>query len=555
MANGNKIYEVKCPSCGAPLHMTGARITCDYCGAVLEREQPVEQPQTVSSKIQEPQVIVIQSGYSSVSSRRKSGGSSCLSGLFTLVLIVLIFGGVGWFRFRDQLSALAGFTDIASLAKLPEQLTNKATVTSLNRLTLLDSSNDTLPDFLTFTYQTSASTYALTYVNAVSSTIRWQGSPIKEWYSTRIILSPEIIYVTDETKLLALSREDGQVVWQTSMADKLAPSCSDCLALVDNRLVALVQGGTVQGFDAQSGQLLWDKRLNFEPTGRFVVAGSQLLIFDRTQDNRSNLMFVVNPLNGDSSDEIVLPECAGEFIDLHHPIIYDAERDQFYFISGGVIRPPCVQIWDVPTRQMVREVSLEGLALPPDFNEFVSEQSKAILSGGLLYFSATQKADSDGAGVLVELNPADGQWRVITTEPDYKLIPLTKTADLLIVRAIRTRGTERSELWGVDLASGEPRWQHVLQVSRWYKEAGSGAAWDWHLTSEGVSVLQIMSDPDQLTVETLNLQTGVSAGQKTIPVDDSFFSDIAWTNDAVWVSLRQIKGVDLNTGTVRYTWP
>jgi hypothetical protein len=204
---------------------------------------------------------------------------------------------------------------------------------------------------------------------------------------------------------------------------------------------------------------------------------------------------------------------------------------------------------------MIREVSLDGLALPPDFNEFVSAQAKAILSGGMLYFSATQKANNNDAGVLIELNPADGQWRAITSEPDYKLIPLTKEGDLLIVRAIRTRGTERSELWGVDLAAGEPRWQHVLQVSRWHKEAGSDAAWDWHLTSAGLSVLQIMSDPDQLTVETLNPQTGVSAGQKTIAVDDSYFSDIAWTHDAVWVNLRQINKVDLQTGAVNYTWP
>jgi hypothetical protein len=70
-----------------------------------------------------------------------------------------------------------------------------------------------------------------------------------------------------------------------------------------------------------------------------------------------------------------------------------------------------------------------------------------------------------------------------------------------------------------------------------------------------LAVLQIMSDPDQIIAETLNPQTGVSAGQKIIPVDDSFFSDIAWTNDAAWVALRQIKKVDLQTGTLSYTWP
>ncbi|MBI1879102.1 MAG: PQQ-binding-like beta-propeller repeat protein [Chloroflexi bacterium] len=326
MSNGGKIYEVKCPSCGAPLPMSGERITCDYCGAVLEREQPAMQKQAASPTVQEPQMIVIQTGYTTTSSRRKSGGSSCLSGLFTFILIIGIFGGIGWFQFWDQLSALSGLvglSDIGNLAQLPEQIANKATVTSLSRIILLPGSNDGSPDFLTFTYQTSASTYALTYVDAVSSTIRWQGPPLKEWYSTKILSSPETLYFTDETKLYALSRETGQVVWQTSMADKLAPSCTDCFELMNDRLVALVQGGTVQGFDSQSGQLLWNKRLNFEPTSRLLPAGDQLLIFDRTVDNTQILMHGVNPARGESSGEVTLPECAGEWIDLTHPMVYD----------------------------------------------------------------------------------------------------------------------------------------------------------------------------------------------------------------------------------------
>jgi hypothetical protein len=110
-------------------------------------------------------------------------------------------------------------------------------------------------------------------------------------------------------------------------------------------------------------------------------------------------------------------------------------------------------------------------------------------------------------------------------------------------------------LWGLDLASGETRWQYVLQTSRWFKEPGSGAGWDWHLSPAGLAVLQISSDPDQLLVELLNPQTGVSAGQKTIPLEDDYLTDIVWTDDAAWLALRKIHKVDLQTGTVSYTWP
>ena len=80
MSNSGKIYEVKCPSCGAPLPMSGQRVTCNYCGAALEREQPAVQQPVASPKPPEPQVIVIQSGSQSMrmTGRRKSADRSVL---------------------------------------------------------------------------------------------------------------------------------------------------------------------------------------------------------------------------------------------------------------------------------------------------------------------------------------------------------------------------------------------------------------------------------------------------------------------------------------------
>jgi outer membrane protein assembly factor BamB len=560
MSNGSKIYEVKCPSCGAPLAMTGERITCNYCGAVLERERPAAPGPAASPQAHERPMIVIQTGHTTVSSRRKSGGSSCLSGVFTLLLLVGIFGAVGWFQFRSQLPAINSLPDLsaqlANLGQLPAQIANSVSVSSLTKIILLPGQDTSSPDFLTYVYNSDAETYALTYVDAVSSTIRWQSPPLKEWYSAQVLPSGGVIYVNDETKLLALNQADGQVLWQTSLADKLSPSCSTCLKLLDNALVALVQGGTVQGFNAQNGQLLWQKTLNFEPGSRLLAAGHQLIIFDRTPDNRNNFMVVVNPANGETTAELTIPECSGTTFDLHHPLLYDESRGRLYVISGNIIGPACVQVWDIAGQKMAQEIVFDGLSLPSDFSEFVSDQTKALLAGDKLYFAAHQAVVSgDGPGVVVSLNLADGTWQALAPSPDYKLIPLAVSDDLLVMRAIRTRGTERSELWALDPAAGQPRWQYVLQAPRWYKEPGSQPAWDWHISAAGLSVLQIFNDPDQMTIETLNPQTGVSAGQKTIPLDDNYFTDIVWTHDAAWVALRNIQKVDLRTGTLSYTWP
>ncbi len=537
--------------------MTGERTTCDYCGAVLERERLVTPEPTVSSKTHEAQVIVIQTGHATTSVTRKSGGSSCLSVLFILVLIVGIGGAVGWFRFRGQLSSLTGLTDLAQLANLSqlEKIINTITVSSLTDVMLLPSGNDVEPDFLTYVYKTDAETYALTYVNTLNSTIRWEGPPFKEWYAAKVLLSPEVLYTFDETKLLALSRTDGKVLWQTSLADKLSPSCSNCFALLANRVLALVQGGTVQGFNAETGQLVWSKRLNFEPTGRLLPAGDQLLIFDRTANSANNLITIVDPASGNTVAELTLSGCDGRLFDLSHPLLYNEKQSELYMISGNIIGPACVQVVDIVGRQIVQKIVFEGVALPSDFSNFVSEQSRALLTDEALYFSGhQQQVSGNGPGLIVKVNLADKSWQTLAASPDYELVPLAATDNLLLVRATRSRGTERSELWGLDSVSGEPRWQYVLQTQRWFKEPGSGAAWDWHLTPAGLAVLQLTSDPDQLLVEMLNPQTGVSAGQKTIPLEDDYLTDIVWTDKAAWLALRKIYKVDLQTGTVSYTW-
>jgi DNA-directed RNA polymerase subunit RPC12/RpoP len=156
---------------------------------------------------------------------------------------------------------------------------------------------------------------------------------------------------------------------------------------------------------------------------------------------------------------------------------------------------------------------------------------------------------------IISLDTTNGRWQAVGPTPDYDLIPLAVVDNLLIVRATRSRGTPRSELWGLDLVSGEQRWQYVLQAQRWFKEAGSEPAWDWRLTPHGLVVLQLFSDPDQLVVEKLESQTGVSSGQNTIPLEDNFLTGIAWNDAAAWLAIRKIYALDLATSSLSYTWP
>jgi outer membrane protein assembly factor BamB len=527
--------------------MTGDRTTCNYCGTVVERARPAA-PEVKPRQQQQPEVIVIKTDFSAAPKVRRSGCASCLIPL----VILLIIGGVAAYIFAPQ---LAGQLSVDNLSQLPGQIAAVASVSSVSEIFLTGGENPT-PQFMTYTGSGFNNQHTLTYVDVLSSTIRWHSPDLSEWYASHLIESPERIFITDKAAVLALNRADGQVLWRTSLADTLVPSCLNCLNLFDTHLAALLQGGTVQAFDTQTGQLAWSKRLNSEYANRFVKAGNQLILFDRSQDNRDELMLRVNPANGETLAETIIPECSGEQFDDYHPSFYQPERDELYFIFGDIIGPACVQVWKLSNQQIVRQITLDNIALPSNFREFDQEHNKAIMAGDKLYFSATQSTNGQTEqNVLIELNPADGAWRTLGSSPDYQLIPLAVADNLLIASAVRTRGTERSELWGLDLASGETRWQYVLQAPRWYKKTGQEPMWDSQLTPHGLVVLQIFDEPAQLLVEKLNPLTGVSSGQNTIPLSDDYLTGIAWTPDSAWLALDKIYAVDLKTGTLAYNWP
>jgi hypothetical protein len=497
-------------------------------------------------------VIKTEFGSESVQLKRGSGCASCFSSLFILALILGIAGGVIWFRFPEIANQILAQ---AQLAELSTKIANSVSVSQINQLMLAPNSNDSPPDIVTFAYGPTRSDPTLTYLNTLNSTIRWQSQPLKEWTQAKVLVTPNLLYITDATSLIAFNRADGAIAWQTSMADKLKSGCTACLLIIQARVVALLQGGTVQSFEAKTGQLKLSQRLNFEPVGRIAAAGEQLLIFDRTQDNLSGLMYVVNPSNDTVVNEVILPGCDDRLIDLSNPQAYHPQRNELYLLDGDIIGPACLQVWNVAGQQISRQVIFDGISLPSDFSNFLSDQSKLLLAGDFLYFSAARDRRQGEENIIIRVNPADGQWAVVAQAPDYKLTALAMIDNTLIVRATRSRGTARDELWGVDGATAEPRWQYVLQAKRWHQEPGAGSAWDWRRTPHGLAVLQLFEDPDQLTLEILNPQTGVSGGQRNISVKDTFLSGIVWSNNMVWVALRHLYAIDLQSQKLAYTWP
>lgn len=378
--------------------------------------------------------------------------------------------------------------------------------------------------------------YTLVYLDSSSQTVLWQSQSLSEEYYKTIIPGNSLIYLGDQSRLLAFSRDDGTLVWQASLADVL---CQDCLNVFGDHLVALTEGGVLQGFDAQTGALVWSKRLTGTPDRLLDIAG-QPAVLDPIEDDIMAL-HILNANDGDVVQQFA-PLCQHsifeEDLDLYSPVIFTPGDGALYLFFGNLAT--CVQRWDINTGEMTWATVID---------ETVHWHSAdPLLASGAIYLGQEH-------GKIMAINAQDGRPNTLTGEPDYDLTPLARQDDTLIVRATRTRGSERDELWGLDAESGERRWQYLLQGEDWVHDTARGQ-WDCQLTSRGLVLLQVLSDPDQLIVETLDPLNGVSAGQVSTKVHDDYWGDVAWTDDVAWLRIRgKLYTVDLATGTLICTWP
>lgn len=489
--------------------------TCPYCGAVIERAQPVvseheekkrRPPAPRRRKRARPQP------------RRPAGSAK-----HAIQVLVVILGMLGLvyviYSQRDKIFA-------------PLYISKPVPVPAEHGQPL---------DVLILALNPGGESYTLVYLDGSNQTALWKSQSLsEELYHMNIVPGSSLIYLSDQTRLLAFSRNDGTLIWQASLADV---PCQDCLEVFGDHLVALTEGGTLQGFDGQTGTLVWSKRLTGTPNRLLTVAG-QPAVLDPTESD----VMALHVLDADSGDVMqqFAPLCQHSIFEedlaLDSPVIFNRSNGTLYLLFGDLAT--CVQRWDVDTGEMAWSTVI-------DEDILFWNSATPLLANNTIYLS-------DGHdGTVTAVHTQDGRSNTLVVESDYDLTPLARQDDVLIVHATRTRGSERDELWGLDAESGELRWQYLLQAQCLLGETcGADSTWDWRLTSRGLVVLQVLSDPDRLIVETLNPHSGVSTGQVSTALHDDWCTDVAWTDDVAWLPIRgKLYTVDLTTGTLIYTWP
>jgi outer membrane protein assembly factor BamB len=539
MPNAEDISAVYCPSCGASIQMDGAKGTCMYCGTAVERSRPAAGASDARR------------GYlprpSYPAYRPSAAPRRGIAGMFLLLSLVLLIG------FAILIGVTRGlFTRLVGTPSLPSSLTElqSATREPISQIAAALPRDGKDYDLLAYLNNPAGDGYFLALIEGGSHALRWKSQLLsKQAQSGFLTPGPGMVYLTDESRLLALRLSDGTPAWQTSLVAEPPSGCEGCLSVLKGRVVVLQKDGSLQAFDAASGQLAWSLRLEGTPR-RLPVVGGRLVVLQPIEKNRGALVQLLDPSSGKPAQTIE-PRCPSthfpgqeERPDSSDPLLFSPDGGTLYSLFGFFNQ--CAQRWDLAAGKRVWQMPIEGDAVSPNWHD-----AHPLLADNAIFISS----DRGGEHTIWALSSAGGKFRQIAHEKDNYLIPVAARDGILVVLAWPSWDSSRQALWGLDAATGERRWQFVPQAkdARFTDVFGN---WDWRLGAKGLTVIQVLDDQKQLISEILDLKTGVSSARQVTalkgPGSQTWWR-VTWADDMAWLDIgSSIYAVDLTTGATAY---
>jgi outer membrane protein assembly factor BamB len=167
------------------------------------------------------------------------------------------------------------------------------------------------------------------------------------------------------------------------------------------------------------------------------------------------------------------------------------------------------------------------------------------LGGDALYFVDSAHAPA----AIYALDLATGAPRLLTTSDRYELTLQQVASGMLLLAARPDYDREQVELWGIDLATGERRWQKLLESTHVFDE------WLVQPGETGLFLALCRWEEDECLFEVLDPQTGVSQAQVRQAVEGSL-DGAAFSPDRAYLTIwGALYAVNLDDAQIEYTWP
>ena len=517
-------------------------------------------------------------------------GCSCLIPL----IILLVIAGIGLFSFltlspvtTSTISEAITEGDIESImAQLDSSVSQVATLnrTASGEALPVSTGDGVAPDIMleTWALGSEGTPVYLSYTTPGDGgrQIVWENrigdTSLSGLYN--MAADQDHIYFTEQTALRAFAKDDGATLWETVLSDKVNPNCQTCLRTVKDRLIVLTEDNTLEGFDTNNGRSAWQIRLenkNFaypsEGKIAFGLVGDMVVVLDDVQIDGSPgkaLKFYAAD-SGEPRHQITptCPDIQQFFPDDHlnhnsQSFLNETTGELVVLFGTTFVRQMCMQKWDALSGDMLWETRLPDGILPHSstpgglYTESSFMPYSAINANALLTTLAVAPESSQPSVVKLDLSSGEILFQI--TDADYTLAPIGEQNGMILLRAEKQRGSDQIEIWGVDEATGERTWKHILEAQYLYEAQPFTDRYSYRLHPDGLVVLQLLTDTETavLKLQKLDTATGERLYEtKTDMANAHFWSGLTWTADRAYLVLSALHEANLQTGAVTQSWP
>lgn len=388
--------------------------------------------------------------------------------------------------------------------------------------------------------------YHLARFDARASVVRWRIPLLAKYGADRDLVAVRgaedggIVYVADDSRLLALRLADGGRLWEAPLMAGVAPSCDQCVRASGDRVIVLEQDGSLRSFEAGTGRQVWERKLANRP-GEVELAGDKIVVSRKGDARRAGARFELLDAGDGEVTVGVEPRCRSlrtfpdETASASSRRVFSPDGGSM-FVQFGHFRL-CFQRWDLRTGKQVWGGNFADRELG----------TIALLGGGALLI-ATDKA-------VHALDQETGALRTIVKDAEHKLQPVVARADLVVVTAVPSwdSSNKRFFLWGYDPRTGQRLWQYASnqKPASW---SGSSPWWAVRDSDSGIIVLQLHDDK-HVSIDTLAHRTGASAGRSSFEAAGHRL-DTTLIDPLVWVDRGStVQAIDVRTRRMTYHVP
>jgi outer membrane protein assembly factor BamB len=294
-------------------------------------------------------------------------------------------------------------------------------------------------------------------------------------------------------ELWALDVASGEARWKAHLPDVVHTSC-DCFTVIGDSLVVQTADGQVFAYGSGSSEPRWAHRL-VAPSGRVLASDAGLVVLDDSPEGPGDREVRVLDMATGTVLGRAAPKCTDAsgweremlFTDPVYPVPGGPDLVATISFGGG-----CAIRWNGVSGQVLWSVETGDLSPSgSDRGRLFGDRLVAPADGGLASIDLT-------SGAVTRLVAPDG----------LSLLPRERVGDVLVAQSATTRGTTRHGLVGLDLATGQVRWQQQLPGGGELVEVGSGST---DALFEGTVLSPLLAFEDGMRLMTFEARGEVTA--------------------------------------------